>query len=288
MLENLAYNNCSGIVQKGRKNVQFASKHAQPLTVSNLSQKLQTHKDDPEELTLEDRSCEGKISGLSLALGSREKELVNLSYELKKEASLKYEALEQNNTINSLLNLKKQELNKSELELDKLQERNNALSKELAALKFEVLKAHKASKKTKDSPSVLNGVDLHLTHTIMEPDVQLRKTKSLRVTENIMESTNRDGTCSYILIDDDAHTPKDSISPESPSYDSVPQPTKRATTNDAVTFVHEIGQDKHLSNITNHAPLPARSPQKAEFCFNPGLLGPDGTKSYLGKWVPKD
>ncbi|KAI7758405.1 hypothetical protein M8C21_013093 [Ambrosia artemisiifolia] len=133
---NSAYNNCSGIVQKGRKNVQFASKHAQLLTVYNLSQKLQTHKDDPEELTLEDRRCEGKISKLSLALESREKELVNLSYELKKEASLKYEALEQNYTINSLLNLKKQELNKSELELDKLQERNNALAKELAALKL--------------------------------------------------------------------------------------------------------------------------------------------------------
>ncbi|KAJ9539317.1 hypothetical protein OSB04_032050 [Centaurea solstitialis] len=56
--------------------------------------------------------------------------------QLKKEAALKNEALEQTHTINRLLNVKTQELNKSDLERIKLQERNMALAKELASFKL--------------------------------------------------------------------------------------------------------------------------------------------------------
>ncbi|KAI3800549.1 hypothetical protein L1987_28640 [Smallanthus sonchifolius] len=309
---------------------------------TNLSQKSQTHKEDPEELKLEVRRLEGRISMLNTTLESRENFLINIIDEfsvckeqLKTEASLKKEAMEQTHTINSLLALKTQEFDKSDLERKKLQERNMALAKELAALKLsytklmakykalardearllkelekgeekleelekfkekiqkmetakemndnELLRALKVSKKTKDSPSVPNGVDLTFNDTctpedtIKEPDVDLRKTKRLRVTENILKTNKKDGS-SYIIIDDDA--PKVSISPESPAYDSVPKPTKSALTD-------EIGQNEPLFNITNEASLPVRSSQEVDFCFSAGLPGPDGTKRYLGSYCKK-
>ncbi|KAI3494921.1 hypothetical protein L1887_36960 [Cichorium endivia] len=108
-----------------------------------LSQKLQTQKEDPEELKIECRRLEGKVKGLNSALESRENDLKNISNELcvckeqlEKETSLKNEVLEQTRTINRLLNLKTQELNKSDMDRIKLQERNMALAKELAALKL--------------------------------------------------------------------------------------------------------------------------------------------------------
>ncbi|KAI3741332.1 hypothetical protein L1987_59004 [Smallanthus sonchifolius] len=345
---------------------------------TNLSQKTQTHKEDPEELKLEVRRLEGRISVLNSNLENRENFLINIIDEfslckeqLKTEASLKNEAIEQTHTINSLLALKTQELDKSDLERKKLQERNMALAKELAALKLvsdldledyeivklaslgdeshskdgvdklaklvvdrnksytkliakykalardetrlckelekaeekleeleklkekiqkmetakemnynELLRALKVSKKTKDSPSVSNGVDFTFNDTctpqdtITEPDVYFRKTKRLRVTENILKSNKNDGSSSYIIIDDDA--PKVSISPESP----VPQPTKSALTD-------EIGQNEPLFNITNEASLPVRSSQEVDFCFSAGLPGPDGTKRYLGSYCKK-
>ncbi|CAH1447883.1 unnamed protein product [Lactuca virosa] len=111
-----------------------------------LSQNLQTQKEDPEELKIECRRLEGKVKGLNSALESRENDLRNISNELcvckeqlEKETSLKTEVLEQTRTVSRLLNLKHsmcQELNKSDLERIKLQERNMALAKELAALKL--------------------------------------------------------------------------------------------------------------------------------------------------------
>ncbi|XP_023746502.1 uncharacterized protein LOC111894641 isoform X2 [Lactuca sativa] len=108
-----------------------------------LSQNLQTQKEDPEELKIECRRLEGKVKGLNSALESRENDLRNISNELcvckeqlEKETSLKTEVLEQTRTVSRLLNLKTQELNKSDLERIKLQERNMALAKELAALKL--------------------------------------------------------------------------------------------------------------------------------------------------------
>lgn len=129
----------------------------------------------------------------------------------------------------------------------------------------EVMRAKKASKKTKDSPSVLNAVDLTLNDTCTPQDAIKEhdhhgKTKRLRVTDNTIKSNNKDGVRSYILIDDDA--PKVSISPESPSYDSVPQSSKRATADDDVVCVHETGQNKPVSNITHEASLPVPSSQE--------------------------
>ncbi|KAL4562670.1 hypothetical protein LXL04_026699 [Taraxacum kok-saghyz] len=108
-----------------------------------LSQNLQTQKEDPEELKLDVRRLEGKVNGLNSALEHRENDLKNISNELcvckeklEKETSLKNEVLEQMRTANRLLNMKTQELNKSDLERIKLQERNMALAKELASLKL--------------------------------------------------------------------------------------------------------------------------------------------------------
>lgn len=107
-----------------------------------LSQKLQTHLHDPEELRLEFSRLEGKVKGLNSALESRENDLKNINNELcvckeqlKQEASLKNEALERTHTITRLLNLKTEELNKSDLERMQLQKRNMALAQELAQLK---------------------------------------------------------------------------------------------------------------------------------------------------------
>ncbi|GKA06231.1 hypothetical protein Tco_0685455 [Tanacetum coccineum] len=109
-----------------------------------------------------------------------------------------------------------QELNKSDMKCIKLQERNMALAKELAALKLvsdlnldedeivklafyegNVLRAHtlKALKKRKLSSSVVNEVDPTRTtqDTLKEPDVLPRKAKRSRESEIIDESNNKDG-----------------------------------------------------------------------------------------------
>nr|GEW50784.1 RING/U-box superfamily protein [Tanacetum cinerariifolium] len=108
-----------------------------------LSQKQQTSLHDPEELKLEYNRLKGKVNGLNTALESRENDLEKTKNELgkckeqlKKEAAAKNEALEQTQTINQLFNLKTQELIKSDMKCIKLQERNMALAKELAALKL--------------------------------------------------------------------------------------------------------------------------------------------------------
>lgn len=150
-------------------------------------------------------------------------------------------------------------------------------------------RAQKASKKTINPLSVPDGVDPTLfdtfipQDTIKGPDIHLRKAKRIRVPENINGSNNKDGVSSYILIDDDE--PKVSVSPKFSSYDSVPQPTKRATTDatylskntqtsehnavpwqdytdDDMVFVNENGQDKPLPNIIKEASLPVFNSQE--------------------------
>ncbi|KAM0015909.1 hypothetical protein Hdeb2414_s0032g00715951 [Helianthus debilis subsp. tardiflorus] len=82
---------------------------------SNPSQKPQTHKEGSRELKLEVRRLERKVNALNSALESREDDITNVSNELcvckeqlKKEASLKNETLEQTLTIHRKLNLKTQ------------------------------------------------------------------------------------------------------------------------------------------------------------------------------------
>ncbi|XP_071698834.1 uncharacterized protein [Rutidosis leptorrhynchoides] len=110
----------------------------------NLSQKLQTDKQNPEELQLECRRLEGKVKGLTLALETREKDLKNITNELcvckeqlKKEEALKNEALDQKRSINRLLNLKTEELNKSEFECMKLKDRITVIAEEFAAFQLD-------------------------------------------------------------------------------------------------------------------------------------------------------
>ncbi|XP_050235586.1 uncharacterized protein LOC126685702 [Mercurialis annua] len=110
---------------------------------SLLSQKVTEFRDDPELLRGEVKRLEIKVTGLSTNLESHEKELKQLNEELycckdqlKKEVILKNDAIEQKSTFQRLLCSKFEELDAVKLDCSKLQERNMALAKELAALKL--------------------------------------------------------------------------------------------------------------------------------------------------------
>ncbi|KAF8017067.1 hypothetical protein BT93_H2320 [Corymbia citriodora subsp. variegata] len=98
---------------------------------------------DPDVLRAEVRRLEAKASGLVSALEHRTKDFEQLNEELciskelaKREAALKDNVLKQKASIQRLLHLKSEELDKTTLECLRLQERNLALAKELAALKL--------------------------------------------------------------------------------------------------------------------------------------------------------
>ncbi|XP_030457207.1 uncharacterized protein LOC115678050 [Syzygium oleosum] len=98
---------------------------------------------DPEVLRVEVRRLEAKASGLVSAMEHQAKDLAQLNEELclskelaKREAALKDDVLKQKASIQRLLHLKSEELDKTTLECLRLQERNMALAKELAALKL--------------------------------------------------------------------------------------------------------------------------------------------------------
>ncbi|CDP08760.1 unnamed protein product [Coffea canephora] len=108
-----------------------------------LTQKAGNYEENPEELRNEVRRLEGKVLGLSSALEQLQKssEAVNAELCMYKETvqvevALKNEALKQKATIQQLMHFKSEELDRSTLECMKLQERNMALAKELAALKL--------------------------------------------------------------------------------------------------------------------------------------------------------
>ncbi|KAK1408830.1 hypothetical protein QVD17_40911 [Tagetes erecta] len=209
----------------------------------------------------------------------------------------------------------RKELEKANERLEKLKKKIQEMETDKEMKDNEGLRAQKASKKTINPSSVLNGVDPTLfdtfisQDTIKDPDIHLKKAKRLRVPENNYESNNKVSVSSYILIDDDE--PKVSVSPKFSAYDSVPQTTKTATTDasylsknthetsehngvpwhnytdDDMVFVNENGQDKSLPNIIKEAALPDLNSQEADFCFSAGLIGSDGTKNYLGRWCKK-
>ncbi|KAK4339326.1 hypothetical protein RND71_040788 [Anisodus tanguticus] len=97
----------------------------------------------PCELRNEVKRLEGKVLKLASTLEQQQKDLKEVNVELfsckeqlKVEVALKNEAKKQKTTIQQLLNVKSQELDQSTLECRRLQERNMALAKELAALKL--------------------------------------------------------------------------------------------------------------------------------------------------------
>ncbi|KAI7733658.1 hypothetical protein M8C21_028601, partial [Ambrosia artemisiifolia] len=154
-------------------------------------------------------------------------------------------------------------------ELEKAKEQLKELKKEMRKLETdkkvednEVLRAQKASKKTKYPPSLLNRVDPTLNDTcipqdtIKERDINLGKRKRSRIYENI--------------------------------NDSVPQPTKSATT-DASNLsknVHETSEHNGVPwNDCKEASSPVPNPQEemvADLCFPNGLL--DATNRQPSKW----
>ncbi|KAE7999442.1 hypothetical protein FH972_003875 [Carpinus fangiana] len=108
-----------------------------------LTQKPINCEKDTEELCRELERLETKVSGLTSVLDRQGKELKEVNEELcsckeqaKTEAALKIEALKQRTSMQQLLHLKSQELDKSTLECLRLQERNMGLAKELAAFKL--------------------------------------------------------------------------------------------------------------------------------------------------------
>ncbi|KAJ4955973.1 hypothetical protein NE237_012756 [Protea cynaroides] len=99
--------------------------------------------DDPRELRRQVKRLEGKLSGLVSSFESQQQDLKKLDEELcickekvKKDEALKDEALKQKALIQQLLNSKSKELLTASTECSRLQERNMALAKELAALKL--------------------------------------------------------------------------------------------------------------------------------------------------------
>ncbi|CBI40405.3 unnamed protein product, partial [Vitis vinifera] len=108
-----------------------------------LSQKPLNIEEDPGALRREVKRLEVKVAGLTSVLERNQKDLKELNEELclckeqfKEEAALKNEILKQKAFIQQLLFSKSQDLDKSNLECSRLQERNMALAKELAALKL--------------------------------------------------------------------------------------------------------------------------------------------------------
>ncbi|KMT20407.1 hypothetical protein BVRB_1g004030 [Beta vulgaris subsp. vulgaris] len=96
-----------------------------------------------ELLRMEVKRLETKVSGLGSALELHQNDLKQLNNELEvckeqlsKELKLKTEALRQKECIQAMLQTKSSDLVKSNLECSKLQERNLALVKEMAALKL--------------------------------------------------------------------------------------------------------------------------------------------------------
>ncbi|XP_021850473.1 uncharacterized protein [Spinacia oleracea] len=99
--------------------------------------------ESPELLRLEVKRLEAKVSGLSSALDLHQNDAKELTCKLQicneqlsKEVVLKNEALRNKECIQSMLQTKSTDLVKSNLECSKLQERNLALIKEIAALKL--------------------------------------------------------------------------------------------------------------------------------------------------------
>ncbi|KAK4411442.1 hypothetical protein Sango_0217200 [Sesamum angolense] len=109
---------------------------------SNTSQKPRNYEENPEELQKEVNRLEGKLWLLLHLWNSSRKNLKKLNQlfsckeQLKIEAALKNEALTQMATNQQLLRMRSEELDKSTLECMRVQERNMALAKELAAFKL--------------------------------------------------------------------------------------------------------------------------------------------------------
>ncbi|XVF80135.1 hypothetical protein PTKIN_Ptkin15bG0046000 [Pterospermum kingtungense] len=110
---------------------------------SFCSQKLIDSEEDAEALRREVKRLLVKVSGLSSALERQEREHNEISEELclckeqmKKETSMKNDASREKEFIQQKLNLKSEELSKSNLECSRLEQRNMALAKEIAVLKL--------------------------------------------------------------------------------------------------------------------------------------------------------
>ncbi|KDP28563.1 hypothetical protein JCGZ_14334 [Jatropha curcas] len=109
----------------------------------SVSQKVIDCEDDPELLRGEVRRLAVKVSGLTTNLECQRKEIKQLNEELflckdqlKKEIILRNDVMEQKTSIQRLLLSKSEELDTQKLQCLRLQDRNMALAKELAALKL--------------------------------------------------------------------------------------------------------------------------------------------------------
>ncbi|CAB4300492.1 unnamed protein product [Prunus armeniaca] len=271
--------------------------------------------EDSEALRREVRRLEAMVLGHGSALERKEKEVKALNQELylskeqvKKEVELKNEALKQQTSMQQLLHMKSKEFDKLTMECLRLQERNRALDKELAAVELvsdldldeedvlkiaalgngadnkdtidvlrtslvmsnrsatkvkeletavevkntEVLRALKASKKTRGGGFIQHGVN--------QAASDRKKETSVLGLSNLVEQLGSiTGTCADI-----AKTPAADIAD--------------------VVIIDDDEQVQPMMNIRNESPIPQPLPRPADACFSGGLLGPDGTNRYLGKW----
>nr|GMC80006.1 43kDa postsynaptic protein [Ipomoea batatas] len=110
---------------------------------ASFTQKLRDCEQNPEELRREVKRLQGRVFGLDSALEKHQKDLKDITEELlackeqvKIEVTLKTEALKQSGMAQNLLYVKSKDLERSNSECTRLQERNLSLAKELAALKL--------------------------------------------------------------------------------------------------------------------------------------------------------
>ncbi|KAG8391879.1 hypothetical protein BUALT_Bualt01G0232800 [Buddleja alternifolia] len=110
---------------------------------SSLSQKPRDYEENPEQLRKEVNRLEGKVVALASSLEQQQKEFkevkdefLSCAEQLKIEVTLRKQALAEKTNSQQLLRMKTEELDKSTLECMRVQERNMALAKELAAIKL--------------------------------------------------------------------------------------------------------------------------------------------------------
>ncbi|KAJ4843882.1 hypothetical protein Tsubulata_024360 [Turnera subulata] len=114
-----------------------------PNDAASVTQKARDGDEDPEWLRCEVERLESKLSGVGSVLERQAKEIKQLNdqldscnSQLEKEAALRNDTQKQKLAIHQLLVSKSEENDALKLERSRLQDRNMALAKELAALKL--------------------------------------------------------------------------------------------------------------------------------------------------------
>ncbi|XP_021807968.1 uncharacterized protein LOC110751769 isoform X2 [Prunus avium] len=308
---------------------------------SSLTQRpVIEREEDSEALRREVRRLEAMALGHGSALEGKEKEVKALNQELylskeqvKKEVELKNEALKQQTSMQQLFHMKSKEFDKLTLECLRLQERNRALDKELAAVELvsdldldeeDVLKiaALGNGANNKDTIDVLrtslvmsnrNYKELMAKYNLheqkearhskklekargkinklktkvqeLETAVEVKNTEVLRALKASKKTreaaSNRKKETSVLGL-------SNLVEPLGSITGSCADTAKTPAADIAdVVIIDDDEQVQPMMNIRNKSPIPQPLPRPGDACFSGGLLGPDGTNRYLGKWCKR-